>query len=184
MREQITINTSTKRLSVNTINLPCRIGKAGAIPLAQGREGDAKTPIGDYHLRFGLYRADRLPSPNLYWPNADLTFRPLREDDGWCDAPEDPAYNRFIRLPYAANGKEISHERLWREDGAYDIILVISHNDSPPQGGNNGPNLGSAVFIHVAQPDDRNTLGCIALAPEAMVQLLPKLKMGLRVRVI
>ena len=176
MREQIVINTSTQRLSVNTINLACRIGKAGAIPLAQGREGDAKTPLGEYHLRFGLYRADRLPSPNLYWPNlywprSDLTFRPLREDDGWCDAPDDPAYNRFIRLPYAA-----SHERLWRDDGVYDIILVMSHNDSPPE-----PNLGSAVFIHVAQPDDRKTLGCVALAPDAMVQLLPNLKMGMRV---
>ena len=52
----------------------------------------------------------------------------------------------------------------------------MSHNDSPPE-----PNLGSAVFIHVAQPDDRNTLGCVALAPEAMVQLLPNLKMGMRV---
>ena len=173
MREQITINTSTKRLSVNRIGLPCRIGKAGAIPMAQGREGDAKTPLGEYHLRFGLYRADRLPSPNLYWPSSDLTFRPLREDDGWCDAPHDPTYNRFIRLPYAA-----SHERLWREDGAYDIILVMSHNDSPPE-----PNLGSAVFIHVAQPDDRKTLGCIALAPEDMVQLLPKLKMGMQVSI-
>ena len=171
MREQIVINTSTQRLSVNTINLACRIGKAGAIPLAQGREGDAKTPLGDYHLRFGLYRADRLPSPNLCWRGSDLTFRPLRENDGWCDAPDDPAYNRFICLPYAA-----SHERLWRDDGAYDIILVMSHNDSPPE-----PNLGSAVFIHVAQPDDRNTLGCVALAPEAMVQLLPNLKMGMRV---
>ena len=168
MREQITINTSTKSLSVNRIDLPCRIGKAGAVPLAQGREGDAKTPLGEYHLRFGLYRADRMPHPR-----SDLTFRPLREDDGWCDAPDDPAYNRFICLPYAA-----SHERLWREDGAYDIILVMSHNDSPPE-----PNLGSAVFIHVAQPDDRKTLGCIALAPEELAQLLPKLKMGMQVSI-
>ena len=146
--------------------------------MAQGREGDAMTPLGEIHLRFGLYRADRLPAPNLVWPNADLTFRALREDDGWCDAPDDPAYNRFIRLPYTANGKEISHERLWREDGAYDIILVMSHNDSPPVS-----IRVSADFSHIAPPDDRDTLGCVALAPEAMVQLLPKLKMGMSVRI-
>jgi L,D-peptidoglycan transpeptidase YkuD (ErfK/YbiS/YcfS/YnhG family) len=128
-----------------------------------GREGDAKTPLGDYHLRFGLYRADRLPAPQ-----SPLTFRPLREDDGWCDASSDPAYNRFIRLPYDA-----SHEKLWREDGAYDIILVISHNDSPPITG-----LGSAVFIHIAQADDRQTLGCVALTPDVMVKLMPHLKAG------
>jgi L,D-peptidoglycan transpeptidase YkuD (ErfK/YbiS/YcfS/YnhG family) len=137
--------------------------------MAQGREGDAMTPTGEYVLRFGLYRADRLPRPK-----SKLTFRPLRQDDGWCDAPEDPAYNRFIRLPFAA-----SHEKLWREDGAYDIILVMSHNDSPPV-----PALGSAVFIHIAQPDDRKTLGCIALAPEDIVKLLPKLKLGMGVRII
>lgn len=137
--------------------------------MAAGREGDAKTPLGEYNLRFGLYRADRLPEPH-----SDLTFRRLRKDDGWCDAPSDPAYNRFIRLPYPA-----SHEALWREDGAYDIIVVMSHNDTPPV-----PDLGSAVFIHIAQPDDRKTLGCIALAPEDMVQLLPLLETGQTVRIL
>ena len=141
--------------------------------MANGREGDAKTPLGDYTLRFGFYRADRLPKPK-----SKLNFRALSPEDGWCDAPNDPAYNRYIRLPYTA-----SHEKLWREDGAYDIILVLSHNDSPPQGNKNGPALGSAVFIHVAQPDDRKTLGCIALAPEDMVQILPKLYLGQHVKI-
>ena len=168
MREQIVINTSAKRLKIGNLDVPCRIGKAGSVAFERGREGDSKTPLGEYRLRFGLYRAHRLPRPN-----SKLTFRALRENDGWCDAPDDPAYNRFIRLPYDA-----SHEKLWREDGAYDVILVISHNDSPPT-----PNLGSAVFIHIAQPDDRETLGCIALAPEDMVKLLPRLEMGMDVAV-
>ena len=163
MCESILINAPKKRLICGALTLPCRIGKGGYIAGTKGREGDAKTPLGDYRLRFGLYRADRLPRPS-----SNLTFRPLRPDDGWCDDPRDPAYNRFIRLPSSA-----SHEALWREDGAYDIILVMSHNDSPP-----APNLGSAVFIHVAQPDDRQTLGCVALAPEDMVRLFPKLDMN------
>lgn len=169
MREQIVINTAARRLSCGNLDLPCRIGQAGTIQMVDGREGDAKTPLGEYHLRFGFYRADRLPRPRTA-----LTFRPLRQEDGWCDAPDDTAYNRYIRLPYKA-----SHEKLWRDDGAYDIILVISHNDSPPI-----PGLGSAVFIHIAQPDDRQTLGCIALAPEEMVQLLPRLEMGMKVTII
>jgi len=162
------VNTSARAVQFGGKTYPCRIGRKGAIPQDHGREGDEKTPCGDYVLRFGLYRADRLPKPN-----SDLTFRPLRADDGWCDASDDPAYNRFIRLPYPA-----SHEKLWREDGAYDIILVISHNDSPPQ-----PELGSAVFIHIAQYDDRETLGCVALAPEVMVKLLPQLKTGMAVNI-
>ena len=160
------MSTSTRIVQFDDKNYPCRIGRKGAIAFENGREGDEKTPIGDYALRFGLYRADRLARPK-----SGLTFRPLRPDDGWCDASNDPAYNRFIRLPYAA-----SHEKLWREDGAYDVVLVMSHNDSPPETG-----LGSAVFIHVAQYDDRDTLGCVALAPEVMVRLLPQLKTGMRV---
>ena len=168
MREHIIINANKGQFCCGERVLPCRIGKAGVIPMADGREGDAKTPLGEYRLRFGFYRADRLPKPK-----SKLTFRALSPKDGWCDAPDDPAYNRYIRLP-----SQLSHETLWREDGAYDIILVMSHNDSPPT-----PNLGSAIFIHVAQPDDRKTLGCVALAPEDMVKLLPKLTLGMTIKI-
>lgn len=160
----IIVNTSARTVQFGEENCPCRIGRKGAIDQDLGREGDEKTPLGNYVLRFGLYRADRLPVPR-----ADLTFRPLRKDDGWCDDTSNSAYNRFIRLPHAT-----SHEKLWREDGAYDIILVMNHNDSPPK-----PGLGSAVFIHVAQADDRETLGCVALEPDVMVKLLPYLKIGM-----
>ncbi len=162
------MNTSAHTIEFEGQIYPCRIGREGAIAFEKGREGDEKTPLGDYSLRFGLYRADRLPNPK-----SGLTFRPLRKNDGWCDDPNDPAYNRFIRLPY-----NVSHEKLWREDGAYDVILVMNHNDSPPEAG-----LGSAVFIHVAQADDRKTLGCVALAPEVIVRLLPRLKTGMDVNI-
>ena len=164
----IIVNTSTRKLKFENKFYPCRIGRKGAIAFEKGREGDEKTPLGDYFLRFGLYRADRLPQPK-----SGMSFRPLRENDGWCDDPQDAAYNRFIRLPYGA-----SHEKLWREDGAYDVILVMSHNDSPPE-----PGLGSAVFIHVAQYDDRETLGCIALTPNVIAKLLPHLKTGMHLSI-
>lgn len=160
------IHTAQKVIEVAENTYSCRIGRGGTIDGADGREGDEKTPLGTYRLRFGLYRPDRLPKPR-----SPLTFRPIRETDGWCDDPKDPAYNRFVRLPYPA-----SHEKLWRADGAYDIVLVISHNDSPPESGK-----GSAVFIHVAQSDDRQTLGCVALAPEPMVQILPFLHTDMNV---
>ena len=163
----IVISCLKKTLRCGGLGLPLRIGSSGFIDGEQGREGDSKTPLGDYQLRWGFYRADRLPQP----PRSKLTFRALQEDDGWCDEVGHPAYNRFIKLPDAA-----SHEKLWREDGAYDVVLVMSHNDSPPVSG-----LGSAVFIHVAQFDDRETLGCVALAPEDMVKLLPRLYAGQRV---
>ena len=83
-----------------------------------------------------------------------LPWRWLRPDDGWSDDPADPAYNRPVVHPHR-NGAE----RLWRADGAYDIILVLGHNDAPAV-----PPFGSAVFFHCAQPDFRPTEGCVAVA--------------------
>ena len=166
----ITIETAQRIIHINGQAYPCRIGRKGAIVLDLGREGDEKTPIGDFIVRFGFYRADRLPAT----PPTALTLRPLREDDGWCDAPDHPAYNRFVQLPF-----EGSHEKLWREDGAYDVVLVISHNDDPPV-----PGLGSAVFIHIAQPDDRQTLGCVAVTPDIMVRLLRAIGPGTGVCIV
>jgi L,D-peptidoglycan transpeptidase YkuD (ErfK/YbiS/YcfS/YnhG family) len=91
-----------------------------------------------------------------------LPTAPIAADDGWCDDPADPAYNRPVRLPYAGR-----HERLWRDDRLYDLVLVIGHNDDPVVAG-----AGSAVFVHVARPDWAPTAGCVALALPDLLTLL------------
>ena len=163
----ILVNSRYKTIAIEGETYPCRIGRGGFSP--SKREGDEKTPLGEFEFRFGLYRSDRLPGP----PPSQITFRAMEVDDGWCDDPNDPAYNRFIRLPLKA-----SHEKIWREDGVYDIILVINQNDSPPI-----PAQGSAVFFHIAHIDERQTLGCVALSPDVMVKLLLSIKTGTKVRI-
>ena len=125
----------------------CAVGPGGVS--SNKREGDGATPAGGFALRRVLYRPDRLARPET-----GLPVTALRPEDGWCDDPDDAAYNRPVRLPYAA-----SHERLWRDDGIYDVIVVLGHNDDPPV-----PGRGSAVFLHVARPDYGPTAGCVALA--------------------
>ena len=87
-------------------------------------------------------------------PATALPVRPLAEDDGWCDDPAHPDYNRPVKRPFPA-----SHEAMWRDDHLYDIVVVLGHNDDPPR-----PPLGSAIFLHLAKPDYAPTEGCIALA--------------------
>lgn len=111
-------------------------------------EGDGATPIGTLKLVRILYRADRLAPPRCVVP-----VEPLAPDDGWCDAPQDPAYNQPVRLPYPA-----SHEELWRADALYDIIGVLDWNLTPAV-----PQRGSAIFLHIATPDYAPTAGCVAL---------------------
>lgn len=135
----------------------CAIGKRGAVPAAQKREGDGATPIGHWPLRRLYYRADRLPPSETA-----LASQPLRPQDGWCDAPADAHYNRFVQHPYPA-----SAERLWREDNVYDLIVPLGYNDDPVV-----PGQGSAIFLHVARPDYAPTEGCVALARQDLLFLL------------
>jgi L,D-peptidoglycan transpeptidase YkuD (ErfK/YbiS/YcfS/YnhG family) len=124
------------------------LGQGGVT--VEKREGDHKTPSGSFLMRQLLYRPDRFASP----PATHLPAHALAEADGWCDAPDDPRYNRLVRLPYSA-----SHETLWRADEIYDVIVPLGYNDDPVV-----PGLGSAIFLHVARADWSGTEGCVALA--------------------
>lgn len=144
--------------------LRCAIGRSGVS--ANKREGDGATPAGTFVLRRALYRPDREAPPRTVLPLA-----PIDPADGWCDAPDDPAYNRPVRLPYPARA-----EALWRADAVYDLIVVLGHNDAPVV-----PGRGSAIFLHVAQPDFRPTEGCVALARADLLRLLAEAEAASRV---
>lgn len=126
----------------------CALGRGGI--RADKREGDGATPAGLLPLRRLLYRADRLAAPRA----AGLPVEPLAPADGWCDDPDHADYNRQVTLPHPAR-----HERLWREDGIYDIVVVLGWNDAPVR-----RHRGSAIFLHLARPGLPPTEGCIALA--------------------
>jgi L,D-peptidoglycan transpeptidase YkuD (ErfK/YbiS/YcfS/YnhG family) len=158
----MTLSVDTATATLTAFGTPHRIafGKGGALPGAAKREGDGATPLGSWSLDGLLLRPDRVAAPATQLP-----WRWLRPDDGWCDAADDPAYNRPVSHPYSA-----SAERLWRDDQAYDVIIVLGHNQRPV-----APGAGSAIFWHVAQPDWRPTEGCIAMEREALIALLPRL---------
>lgn len=156
------------RLSLAGRDVRCALGRAGVRNAAGKREGDGATPAGLWPLRRLLWRPDRLAAPSSRLPRAAIG-----PDDGWCDAPRDRAYNRPVRLPYPA-----SAERMWREDGVYDVVVVLGYNDAPVV-----PGAGSAIFMHVARPDYAATEGCIALALEDLVELVSRAAPGDAVRV-
>jgi L,D-peptidoglycan transpeptidase YkuD (ErfK/YbiS/YcfS/YnhG family) len=59
-----------------------------------------------------------------------------------------------------------------RDDRLYDVCLVLDWNLPPFGRKRNG---GSAIFLHVARPGFPPTEGCIAVAPETMRALLPRI---------
>lgn len=140
----------------------CALGRGGVTEADMKREGDGCSPLGAWPIRRLLYRPDRGLPPTA------LPADPIDPNDGWCDAPGDSAYNRPVTLPYPA-----SAEPMWREDGVYDLVVVLGHNDDPV-----APGAGSAIFLHLARDGYAPTEGCVALNRADLEALLAVARAG------
>lgn len=120
-------------------------------------EGDGVTPIGCFPMRAVYYRADRVGKPTTALPVLNI-----EPHAGWCDEPGHPEYNKLVYQPFAA-----SHEKLWRDDHIYDVIVELGFNDAPVI-----PGIGSAIFIHISRPDYAPTQGCVAMPEPLLLQIL------------
>lgn len=124
------------------------------------REGDGLTPQGIYPLRRVFYRPDQLTRPQTRLPLVALS-----QGLGWCDDPASPEYNTLVDLPSSA-----SHEKMWRDDNLYNLVVEVGFNDDPVV-----PGRGSAVFMHVARPDYSPTQGCIAITQPELLTMLAEI---------
>jgi L,D-peptidoglycan transpeptidase YkuD (ErfK/YbiS/YcfS/YnhG family) len=145
----------------------CSVGAGGV--REDKVEGDAATPVGDFPLRHIYFRNDRLVLPKVRLP-----ARAISKHDGWCDDPRSSSYNRLVRIP-----NDWSHEKMWREDGLYDLLVVVGYNDDPPEG-----EWGSAIFLHMARADYAPTRGCIALARDDLLELVMLIDPATRLKVL
>ncbi|MCA0407334.1 MAG: L,D-transpeptidase family protein [Proteobacteria bacterium] len=148
------------RLRFGMVSVPCRIGRSGTT--FAKREGDGATPAVPLRALAGFWRADRrLP------PRTGIPLKPIRPNDGWCDATGDRNYNRLVALPYPASCEEMA-----RKDGQYDVVLDLDWNRKRRAQGR-----GSAIFLHIMTPEKGPTAGCIALERrriDYLVSLLSK----------
>jgi L,D-peptidoglycan transpeptidase YkuD (ErfK/YbiS/YcfS/YnhG family) len=146
----------------------CALGPSGVVAGGAKREGDGASPAGVWPMRCVLWRPDHSERPATRLP-----AEPIAPDDGWCDAPDDPAYNQKVKLPYPA-----SAETLWRDDRLYDLVIVLGYNDAPVV-----PGAGSAIFLHLAKPDYGHTQGCVAMAAADLTHLLALARPGDAIRI-
>lgn len=145
-------------LSVAGRTYICALGRGGIS--SNKREGDGATPLAAMRLVNAYYRPDRISKRS-----ARLAMTQLNAQSGWCDAPNDRNYNCPVKLPYLA-----SHEAMQRKDDLYNVVIVMDYNLKPRLKGR-----GSAIFFHMARPGFTPTEGCVALAPDVMLRLLPYL---------
>ncbi len=141
----------------------CVFGRSGIAPGESKREGDGATPVGVHPLREVFFRSGRIAAPAT-----SLPLTAISPDMGWCDDPASPLYNQRVALPFAAG-----HERMWREDRLYDLVVVLGWNDDPVVAGR-----GSAIFLHVAAPDMTPTEGCVATDVRSLLALVAAARAG------
>ena len=154
-------------LAIGDWAVPCVAGTGGLVAASVKREGDRKTPIGVFPLRYGLFK----PIPALrFLESVSFPFVPCSDDMIWEE--DGPDYNRLVY----ADGADRASERLTRprDHDLFNVIVPIGYNDAVPEAGR-----GSALFVHAARPDMSGTAGCIALRPDDLLELARRLKPGM-----
>lgn len=131
------------------------------------REGDGVTPRAAMAVMGGFQRGTE-PGRRSFIAASRVPLDRAGPRDGWCDQPGHAAYNRPVQLPFPA-----SCERLVRDDGLYDAVLVLDWNLRSRARGR-----GSAIFLHVAREGYQPTEGCVALKPRDLRLLLAFLRPG------
>ena len=152
-------------LKYKNLELKCTLGKSG-IGIKK-REGDNITPKGTYKIVNIFYRKDRIKKISSKFRLIKITKKM-----GWCDDPDSKYYNQLIKLP-----TEYSHEKFFRRDNLYDLVLVLNYNMRPII-----KNKGSAIFIHVAKKN-KKTAGCIALSKIDLINLIKQIDKKTKIKI-
>ena len=144
-----------KKLSIDSYKVKCAIGKRGI--KIKKREGDLITPKGIFKIKYILYRKDRISNFK-----SKIKKIIIHKNLGWCDDPKSKEYNKLIKFPFS-----YSAEKLYKKDNIYDIVIVLNYNMNPIK-----INKGSAIFIHVAKKNYKNTEGCIAVKKKDLIKII------------
>ena len=153
-------------LKYKNLKFRCALGKAGI--KKKKREGDNVTPKGIFKINKIYYRPDKINNIKTL-----IKKIKIKKNMGWCDDSSSSFYNQQIKLP-----SKFSHERLYRNDNLYDLILILNYNTNPII-----KNKGSAIFIHIAKKNYKKTKGCIALKKKHLIELISKIKKNTKIKI-
>ena len=153
-------------LKYKNLKFRCALGKAGI--KRKVKEGDNITPKGIFKIIKIYYRADKIK--DIETPIKKIK---IKKNMGWCDDPKSIHYNKQIELP-----SKFSHEKLYRNDNLYDLILVLNYNTNPIV-----KNKGSAIFLHITNDSYKKTKGCIALKKDDLIQLVSKISENTKIKI-
>lgn len=151
-----------QQASINGLVFNCHIGKNGISHFHI--EGDGITPTGKFKPTALFYRPDKINQDEI--AEINLPKFAISQNLIWCDDPKHILYNKpLINHEFSA-----SHEKMWRDDGAYDLVISTTHNHMPTK-----PYLGSAIFLHLQKPSSNETEGCLAFEKKDFLEIAKNL---------
>ena len=151
-------------LKYKNLKFRCSLGKAG---IGKKKiEGDNITPKGTFKIVNIYFRKDRVK--NII---SKLKLIKIKRTMGWCDDPTSKKYNQLIKLP-----TKYHHEKLYRSDKLYDIVIILNYNMNPIVKGK-----GSAIFLHLSKNLKNKTSGCVGLRKKDMLELIKIIKKSTKV---
>ena len=153
-------------LKYKNLKFRCALGEAGI--KKKEKEGDSITPKGIFRIIKMYYRPDRIK--NIITAVKKIK---IKKNIGWCDDPNNKFYNKEIKLP-----NKFSHEKLYRKDNLYDLVLVLNYNTNPII-----KNKGSAIFLHITKNSYKKTKGCIALKKKHLIELISQIKKNVKIKI-
>ena len=153
-------------LKIDDFEFKCSIGKKG---ITKNKvEGDKKTPKGIFKLGPLFYRKDRIKKPFT-----KIKSFVIKKNMGWCDDIKDKKnYNKLINI-----NKKLHHEKLYRKDIKYDLVLLIKYNFNK-----NIVGKGSCIFLHLTN-NYQPTAGCIALKKKDFLIMLKLLNKESKIKI-
>ncbi len=157
----------TGYLKYKNFKFRCALGKGGI--KKKVKEGDNITPKGIFKIIKIYYRPDKINKII-----SSIKKIKIQKNMGWCDDPSSSYYNKQVKLPSKYN-----HERLYRKDNLYDLILVLNYNTNPII-----KNKGSAIFLHIAKKKYQPTKGCVALKKQDLIKLTSIIKKNTKIKLI
>ena len=149
----------------DSFKFKCCIGKNGLTKFK--KEGDFKTPKGTFKIEHLYFRKDRMKKPIT-----KLKCIEIKKNMGWCDDLKSKRYNKLITI-----NNDFSHEKLFRKDLKYDLLIPIKYNFNKIV-----PGKGSCIFLHLTQ-NFKPTAGCVALSKKDFLILLKLIKKNTKIKI-
>ena len=153
-------------LQVDDFLFKCSIGKNGASKCK--KEGDKKTPKGIFNIGKLYFRNDRIKKIDT-----KLRLIKIKKTMGWCDDLNDKKnYNKLINIQ-----KKIKHEKLFRNDHKYDLLIPIKYNYKKRIIGK-----GSCIFLHLTN-NYKPTAGCVTLKKKDFLIMLKLINKKTKIKI-